>query len=230
MSDYRVRISIRNERLLSAIEEAGYPSARQCSIANGYKDYVIGNLVSGVIKPLDNKTGKPTKFCKEVLKILGKNIEDCFTPRQLQGFKKSSYQVKVDEKELKQLVSYHKNEGGTLLEADLDKKITQVLSIRLTPREEKIVRLYYGIGSETTPQTYEEISLLYQVTRERVKQICDRAIRKLQHPVTKGLLLSTGFYEKFTKVDVNPVEIDNAELYLRREKYNKEIKEIYETQ
>jgi hypothetical protein len=37
MSDYRVRISIRNERLLSAIEEAGYPSARQCSIANGYK-------------------------------------------------------------------------------------------------------------------------------------------------------------------------------------------------
>jgi len=230
MSDYRVRISIRNERLLSAIEEAGYPSARQCSIANGYKDYVIGNLVSGVIKPLDTKTGKPTKFCKEVLKILGKNIEDCFTPRQLQGFKKSSYQIKVDEKELKQLVSYHKNEGDSLLEADLDKKITEVLSIRLTPREEKIVRLYYGIGSETTPQTYEEISLLYQVTRERVKQICDRAIRKLQHPVTKGLLLSTGFYEKFTKVDVNPVEIDKAELYLRREKYNKEIKEIYETQ
>ena len=215
MSDYRVRISIRNERLLSAIEEAGYPSARQCSIANGYKDYVIGNLVSGVIKPLDTKTGKPTKFCKEVLKILGKNIEDCFTPRQLQGFKKSSYQIKVDEKELKQLVSYHKNEGDSLLEADLDKKITEVLSIRLTPREEKIVRLYYGIGSETTPQTYEEISLLYQVTRERVKQICDKAIRKLQHPVTKGLLLSTGFYDKFTKVNVNPVEIDKAELYLQ---------------
>ena len=215
MSDYRVRISIRNERLLSAIEEAGYPSARQCSIANGYPEPFVGQLVSGSRKPLDVKTGKPTKFCKEILKILGKNIEDCFTPRQLQGFKKSSYQIKVDEKELKQLVSYHKNEGDTFLEADLDKKITQVLSIRLTPREEKIVRLYYGIGSETTPQTYEEISLLYQVTRERVKQICDRAIKKLQHPVTKGLLLSTGFYEKFTKVDVNPVEIDRAELYLQ---------------
>jgi RNA polymerase sigma factor (sigma-70 family) len=215
MSDYRVKISIRNERLLSAIEKAGYASARQCSIANGYPEPYVGQLVSGLRKPLDTKTGKPTKFCKEVLKILGRNIEDCFTPRQLKGFKKSSYQIKVDEKELKQLVSYHKNEGDTFLEADLDKKITQVLSIRLTPREEKIVRLYYGIGSETTPQTYEEISLLYQVTRERVKQICDRAIKKLQHPVTKGLLLSTGFYEKFTKVDVNPVEIDRAELYLQ---------------
>ena len=102
MSDYRVRISIRNERLLSAIEEAGYPSARQCSIANGYPDYQVGTLVSGARKPLDSTTGKPTEFCKEILKILGKSIEDCFTPRQLKGFRKSSYQIKVDEKELKQ--------------------------------------------------------------------------------------------------------------------------------
>jgi RNA polymerase sigma factor (sigma-70 family) len=229
MSDYRVRISIRNERLLSAIEAAGYPSARQCSIANGYPEYLIGNLVNGSIKPLEAKTGKPTKFCKEVLKILGKNIEDCFTPRQLQGFKKSSYQIKVDEKELKQLVSYHKNEGDSLLEADLDKKITQVLSIRLTPREEKVIRMHYGLG-RYKEHSIIEISEHFGVSRSRMDQILKKAIIKLQHPVTKGLLLSTGFYEKFTKVDVNPVEIDNAELYLRREKYNKEIKEIYETQ
>lgn len=137
MSDYRVRISIRNERLLSAIEEAGYSSARQCSIANGYPEPFVGQLVNGTRKPLDSKTGKPTKFCKEILQILGKNIEDCFTPRQLKGFRKSSYQVKVDEKELKQLVSNHKNEGHTLLESDLDRKISEVLSIRLTPRQEK---------------------------------------------------------------------------------------------
>jgi RNA polymerase sigma factor (sigma-70 family) len=215
MSDYRVRISIRNERLLSAIENAGYASARQCSIANGYPESYVGELVRGLRKPLDTKTGKPTEFCKEVLKILGKNIEDCFTPRQLKGFKKSSYQIKVDEKELKQLVSEHKNEGHSLLESELDRKITQVLSIRLTPREEKIVRLHYGIGSETTPQTFQEISLIFAVGQNRIKQICDKAIRKLQHPVTKSLLLSTGFYEKFTKVDVNPVEIDRAELYLQ---------------
>ena len=214
MSDYRVKISIRNERLLSAIEEAGYPSARQCSIANGYPEYLVGTLVSGARKPLNSTTGKPTKFCKE---ILGKNIEDCFTPRQLQGFRKSSYQIKVDEKELKQLISEHKNQGDTLLESDLDKKISEIFSIRLTSREEKIVRLYYGIGSVSGPQCYEEISLLYKVTRERVKQICDKAIRKLQHPVTKSLLLSTGFYEKFTKVNVCPKEINRAEIFLQRE-------------
>jgi RNA polymerase sigma factor (sigma-70 family) len=214
MSDYRVRISIRNERLLSAIENAGYASARQCSIANGYPESYVGELVRGLRKPLDTKTGKPTEFCKEVLKILGKNIEDCFTPRQLKGFKKSSYQIKVDEKELKQLVSYHKNEGDTFLEADLDKKITQVLSIRLTPREEKVIRMHYGLGIDREHNIIE-ISEHFGVSRSRMDQILKNAIIKLQHPVTKGLLLSTGFYEKFTKVDVNPVEIDRAELYLQ---------------
>ena len=217
MSDYRVRISIRNERLLSAIENAGYASARQCSIANGYPEPYVGELVRGLRKPLDTKTGKPTEFCKEVLKILGKNIEDCFTPRQLKGFKKSSYQIKVDEKELKQLVSYHKNEGDTLLEADLDKKITQVLSIRLTPREEKVVRMNFGLGIDRE-HSMIEISEHFGVTRSRMDQILKKAIRKLQHPVTKGLLLSTGFYDKFTKVDVNPSEMGEAEEYLQRER------------
>ena len=216
MSDYRVRISIRNERLLSAIEEAGYPSARQCSIANGYKDYVVGNLVSGVIKPLNPTTGKPTEFCKEILKILGKNIEDCFTPRQLQGFKKSSYQIKVNEKELKQLVSEHKNQGDTLLEADLDKKISEVLSTRLTPREEKIVRMHFGLG-KYKERTKTELAKYYNLSDDRIGQILKKAIFKLQHVSSASLLLSTGFYDKFTKVDVDRAEISKADEYLQLE-------------
>ena len=217
MSDYRVRISIRNERLLSAIENAGYASARQCSIANGYPEPYVGQLVSGSRKPLDVKTGKPTKFCKEILKILGKNIEDCFTPRQLQGFKKSSYQIKVDEKELKQLVSEHKNEGHSLLESELDKKITQVLSNRLGPREEKMIRMHYGLG-KYKEHTKTELAKYYNLSDDRIGQILKKAIFKLQHVSSASLLLSTGFYDKFTKVDVNPAVMNEAEVYLQREK------------
>ena len=216
MSDYRVRISIRNERLLSAIENAGYASARQCSIANGYPETYVGQLVSGTRKPLNSTTGKPTEFCKEICKILGKNIEDCFTPRQLKGFKKSSYQVKVDEKELKQLVSNHKNEGQTLLESDLDRKISEVLSVRLTPRQEKMIRMHFGLG-KYKEHTKTEIAKYYNLSRDRIGQILDKAISKLQHVGSASLLLSTGFYEKFTKIDVNSTDIIKAEEYLQRE-------------
>jgi hypothetical protein len=217
MSDYRVRISIRNERLLSAIEKAGYASARQCSIANGYPEYLLGNLVNGSIKPLEAKTGKPTKFCKEILQILGKNIEDCFTPRQLKGFRKSSYQVKVDEKELKQLVSNHKNEGHTLLESDLDRKISEVLSIRLTPRQEKIVRMHFGLG-KYKEHTITELAKYYNLSTSRLGQILDKAVLKLKHVGSASLLLSTGFYDKFTKVNVSSTDIIEAEEYLQKEK------------
>jgi hypothetical protein len=217
MSDYRVRISIRNERLLSAIEKAGYSSARQCSIANGYPEAYVGQLVSGTRKPLNSTTGKPTEFCKEILQILGKNIEDCFTPRQLKGFKKSSYQVKVDEKELKQLVSNHKNEGHTLLESDLDRKISEVLSIRLTPRQEKIVRMHFGLG-KYKEHTVTELAKYYNLSTSRLGQILDKAIFKLKHVGSASLLLSTGFYEKFTKVNVNSTDIIEAEEYLQKEK------------
>ena len=174
MKDYRVRISIRNERLLSAIEGAGYPSARQCSIANGYPDHKVGTLVSGARKPLDSTTGKPTKFCKEVLEIVGKNIEDCFTPRQLKGFKRNSYQVKVDEKELKQLVSTSNNQEKSLLESELNKKISEVFSKRLTAKQEKVLRLYYGIGC--MPETIDTISALVNTSRSRIDQTCKEAI------------------------------------------------------
>ena len=214
MSDYRVRISIRNERLLSAIEAAGYRSSRQFCIANAL-DYIrVGQLIRGVIKPLDEKTGNVTKLCGNVMEILGKNLEECFTDRQLQGFKSSSYQIKIDEKELKQLVSHQGNQEYSLLESDLDKKISEVLSTRLGPRQEKIVRMYFGLGVNRE-YNLTEISERFNISKARTGQILQISIKKLKHVSSASLLLSTGFYEKFTKVDVNPVEIDKAELYLQ---------------
>jgi DNA-directed RNA polymerase sigma subunit (sigma70/sigma32) len=124
----------------------------------------------------------------------------------------------VDEKELEQLISPHKSQEHILIESDLDKKISEVFSNRLTPREEKVVRLYYGIGSGSGPQTYDEIGLLFEVSRTRIEQICNKAVRKLQHVSSTSLLLSTGFYDTFTKVNVNSKKINKAEAYLQSEK------------
>jgi len=59
-------------------------------------------------------------------------------------------------------------------------QMTKVLST-LTRREEKVIRLRFGLG-DGTPRTLEEVGTIFKVTRERVRQIEAKALRKLQHP------------------------------------------------
>jgi len=63
---------------------------------------------------------------------------------------------------------------------DLRKKIDRILG-SLPPKEEKIIRKRFGIG-EDVPLTLEEVGLEFDVTRERIRQIEVKAIRKLKHP------------------------------------------------
>ena len=62
----------------------------------------------------------------------------------------------------------------------LKEHLVQVLST-LTPREEKVLRLRYGID-DSHPRTLEEVGKEFNVTRERIRQIEAKALRKLRHP------------------------------------------------
>ena len=63
---------------------------------------------------------------------------------------------------------------------DLQRQINGALET-LTPREEKVLRKRFGIG-EATDHTLEEVGQDFEVTRERIRQIEARALRKLRHP------------------------------------------------
>lgn len=67
-------------------------------------------------------------------------------------------------------------------------QVNRVLST-LTPREEKILRLRFGIGEERD-HTLEEIGHSFEVTRERIRQIEAKALRKLRHPSRSKVLKS----------------------------------------
>ncbi len=77
----------------------------------------------------------------------------------------------------------------------LKEKIDQVLGT-LTYREREIIKLRYGIGDGYT-YTLEEVGRIFKVTRERVRQIEAKAIRKLQHPIRSRKL--EGFQEYISK-------------------------------
>ncbi len=67
----------------------------------------------------------------------------------------------------------------TLLSESLKAEIKRVLKT-LKPREEKVIRLYFGLDIER-PLTLEEISVRLKLTRERVRQIKERALSRLRH-------------------------------------------------
>jgi RNA polymerase primary sigma factor len=66
-----------------------------------------------------------------------------------------------------------------LIETDLNGQIRKVLAM-LTPREEKILRMRFGIG-ENAEHTLEQVGNDFSVTRERIRQIEAKALRKLRH-------------------------------------------------
>jgi RNA polymerase primary sigma factor len=71
------------------------------------------------------------------------------------------------------------NPDKTLLHESLRIEINRALET-LTPREADVVKLYFGLG-EHQPMTLEEIGETFDLTRERVRQIKEKAIRRLKH-------------------------------------------------
>ena len=59
----------------------------------------------------------------------------------------------------------------------------------LTPREERIVRMRFGLGMNSD-HTLEEVGQRFSLTRERIRQIEARALRKLKHPSRSSVLRS----------------------------------------
>jgi RNA polymerase primary sigma factor len=93
-----------------------------------------------------------------------------------------------EEKELKDVIVDEKAASPfkTLENSEASHRIEQVLS-SLTEREEKIIRMRFGIGVGSE-HTLEEVGKYFNLTRERIRQIEIKALKKLRHPARSKLL------------------------------------------
>ncbi len=127
---------------------------------------------------LSVKMGIPAEKIKKILKIAKEPI---------------SLATPVGDEDDSHIVDFLKDENAVspinaAILSDLKGVVTEVLS-SLTAREERVLRMRFGIGTRSE-NTLEEVGKSFQVTRERIRQIESKALRKLKHPVRSKKLRS----------------------------------------
>ncbi|HBL99031.1 TPA: RNA polymerase sigma factor RpoD [Candidatus Dependentiae bacterium] len=95
----------------------------------------------------------------------------------------------------------------TVANNDLKEHVRDILKT-LTPREEKVIKMRYGIDV-ASGYTLEEIGKDFGVTRERVRQIEVKALRKLRHPSRSGKLKT--FFDREAELPTTPITVEPEE-------------------
>ena len=119
---------------------------------------------------LAEKLGMPLEKVRKVLKIAKEPI---------------SLETPIGDEEDSHLGDFIEDKNAVLpidaaIQSNLRETTTRILAT-LTPREERVLRMRFGIGMNTD-HTLEEVGQQFSVTRERIRQIEAKALRKLKHP------------------------------------------------
>jgi hypothetical protein len=187
--DYRLKVTIRNDRLLTAMENIGFESMAQFTKTHGLEYQRTGEIFNGKLKPLNEK-GELKPLAKEILSILNLEVSEAFTERQLKGFTRTTFEKRVNEKDLLKLANPVKNHEFLLMEKDVNKVLDKMLG-ELGPRYEKIVRMVNGIGGQEVC-SFKQIALEFKIGSYRVSQIYLTALRKLSTPKNLEKLKNAG--------------------------------------
>ena len=126
-NDYRVKITIRNERILKLIEDRGFTSVRSFANTHKISYQQLTELIAGKIKPF-TENGIMILVCKQMLEVLNVTLEDCFTSRQLEGFNKRSFEIKVKEQDLKKIINPTKNQETKMMEQQAKNRIRYAIA------------------------------------------------------------------------------------------------------
>jgi hypothetical protein len=230
MKDYRVKITVRNDRILSKIESE-YVSVRNFCMAMNLEYQRITDLIRGT-SPINAK-GEIKELVKKLMEALGCTIEELFTEKQLKGFvSHNKFETKVDEKDLMKIKQDIKPLELGMMEQDVTKVLNKIFHKFLTPREERVIRMRFGIGT-WSDSTLEEVGLQFQVTLERIRHIEQNAMKKLSSPEVIDELRNAGIQDIFSKVDIKgPLIKKREEKRLQKinafQKMFQENKEKYE--
>lgn len=186
MTDYRVDVRVKNNNLLRKIEEAGYNNVSEFCRRNGKTSWQtkIGELVNLKISPLNAK-GQFISIIGQICDILLCSPEDLFSDTQLTTALESNRRtIEVNEAEMQFMLKNGKESLALDHQVHMDRlegSIDELLST-LTPRQASVISMRFGLGEYPHAHTLEETATLNNVTRERIRQIEAKALRKMRLP------------------------------------------------
>jgi len=177
----RLRLIPYNARLIDA-RKARRWTQKYLSLLTGISSSQIGHIETLRTIPSQQARG-------EICSALELSEDYLFPTSLMEALREGSFGhrvVELEENQLQQLPRSHPpmiTQDGTLeveMTLDLKKEFADVLS-SLTTREQKVLSLRYGLGGDS-PKTLEEVGLVFDRTREAIRVVEQKALRKLRHP------------------------------------------------
>ena len=184
--EYRIKVSVRNNLILKAIEDRGYKSVSEFCRLSDIDQSAVGSFVSFRKKPI-NKDGELIPSARLLANTLGVEPYDLWTEEQLylcldRNTAERSANA-VDLASLSHVIGHETLEIETpeaiVARREGNAQIAKIVDT-LTAREARIVRLRFGIGRRDA-MTLEQVGMVEGVTPERIRTIETKAIKKLKN-------------------------------------------------
>jgi RNA polymerase sigma factor (sigma-70 family) len=188
VNEYRVRVTVKNNLILTAIERAGYRNAAGFCREAGMTPTALSGLITMKSPPL-TVMGEFSDAAKKLMEILCLAPTDLWTSEQLTlRLRHNSAEREVNLDGMRAALGMNAEEALMLVAPspeevmetkDIQNLIEEQLS-SILPREARVLRMRYGIGCPE--HTLEEIARALDLSRERIRQLEVQAMRKLKHP------------------------------------------------
>jgi len=188
MKDYRLEIKIKNNYLFTKMQEYGIKNAAQLAEAIGSNPTSISRYLN-LLVPAYEKNGRLTKIAKKLCDFFSCSVEELFPAEHLENALDKN--IVVTEKNKHELLPSRMLETNdpsiALMEEEIALGVKQSLARALNEKEQKILALRFGLDGEVS-HTLLETAELFGVSRERIRQIEAKALRKLRNPRNQDLL------------------------------------------